>query len=82
MRIRSFIPVQVSFDVDHVTHIQGFNRFVDFRLRVGQIELNAELNRFSILGSLEIDVVLSDFVVLVLDLPLPRYRGRLRRIQM
>ena len=57
MRIRAVVPVEVTFDVDHVADLQFFDSLVHVGVIAAEIELNAEIVGLSVLGNPQIQVV-------------------------
>ena len=57
MGVSTIVPVEETFQINHIADLQGFHSLVHFSIIAAEIELNAEAYGRSVGGSFEIQVV-------------------------
>ena len=58
MRVRTVVPVQVTFHVNSIADLQVFHSFVDICAAVAEIRLHAEGVGLSVFGYVEVQIVI------------------------
>ena len=58
MRVRTVVPVQITFHVNGIANLQIFHSFVDICAAVAEIRLHAEGVGLSVFGYVEVQIVI------------------------